>query len=166
MDNSGPLAICLWSFGHKNNPGPRPYKQSWPFGHMDNSGPLAINLACSKSVASSLRGKLLHLSRACGGKSGRFALCSLGEIANGLESNWNDPLELELKFITAELSEIIPKSYRLAPQVVMGAKCWTDASFEPGSFPGDFPKMKLCAIVANQSSKCGVVCDVITPAVL
>ena len=49
---------------------------------------------CTKIVAASLRGNLLHLSRACGGKSGRFSLCSLGHIVNGLEHRWTETLEL------------------------------------------------------------------------
>ena len=36
---------------------------------------ILIKRACTKAVAASLRDKLLHLSRACGGKSGRFSLC-------------------------------------------------------------------------------------------
>ena len=47
------------------------------------------------------------------------------------------------------------------PQKIrVGARCWPDASFEPASSHNGTPKMKLCAIVANSSSKWGVVCDV------
>ena len=35
-------------------------------------------------------------------------------------------------------------------------RCWTDASFEPGP---PFPKMRMCAIVANDSSRVGIVVD-------
>ena len=53
---------------------------------------------CTKAVAVSLRGKLLHVARSCGGKSGRFSLCNLGDIANGLVLEWSDPLALEMVF--------------------------------------------------------------------
>ena len=102
----------------------------------------------------------MHIASACGGKSCRFSLCALGDIANGLVSKWSDCLELELFFTAAELKDITPRSYKLSPNIRVGARCWTDASFEPAAAHGGAPKMKLCAIVANNSSKWGVVCDV------
>ena len=50
--------------------------------------------------------------------------------------------------------------YPLVQSPTLGARCWTDSSFEPDSGDRGFPTMRLCAIVANSSSRAGVVCDV------
>ena len=99
---------------------------------------------------------MLNISFTRPGRTGRVNYARLSAIADGWESCWSDALALELNFMLEELGFTHRRDYPLVPCVGNGARCWTDASFEPGD---PFPKMKMCAIVANNSSKRGVVLD-------
>ena len=65
-------------------------------------------------------------------------------------------LELELKFILAQLDEPHVRTYRLSAARSRQVRAWTDASFSPGNTPS----MRLCTIVVSESGRAGVVCDV------
>ena len=118
---------------------------------------MLISKHCPKSSAASLRGKLIHLAGASAGKTGRSNHFNLGLFADGILSGWSDLLEMELIFLIEELAEPKCRKYRLSPCIEEGCRCWTDASFEPSD---TFPKMRLCVIAANGSSRQGVVCDI------
>ena len=54
------------------------------------------------------------------------------------------------------LSETHTRTFTLSPCIPSGPRMWSDASFEPGI---PYPSMKLCTIVANDSSRVGLVCS-------
>ena len=80
----------------------------------------------------------------------------LGAIADGHEFVYSHDLEFELLFALDELSAPHSRAYPLTKPLHIGPRVWSDASFEP--LP--HPSMRICVIIANQSSKEGVVCDV------
>ena len=109
-----------------------------------------------KGLAASLRGKLLNLSFTKPQRTGRGNYHMLNAIADGRLVGWNDTLALELEFIAFDLELEHAKGYPLVDSPKSDTRCWTDASFEPGP---DGPKMRMCAIVANNCNRVGIVCD-------
>ena len=112
---------------------------------------------CPKSETASLRGRLIHVGGGSAGRTCRSNHFNLGLFAEGVLVGWSELLERELIFLLEELARPKARKYRLCNQIDVGCRCWTDASFEP---TGTFPKMRLCAIAANNSIKVGVVCDI------
>ena len=110
-----------------------------------------------KSTAASLRGRLLHIAATRPGRTGRGNYHHVAAIAEGFETGWSVPLEIELGFILLDLEDDHTRFYPLVPAPVLGPRCWSDASFEPGH---PIPKMRLCAIVGTSSHAEGVVCDI------
>ena len=106
--------------------------------------------------AASLRGKLLNLSFTKPSRTGRGNYHALNALADGFSGGWSHALELEMTFIRFELGSEFCRECPLIKCVGKQTRCWSDASFDDGV---DGPSMKMCAIVCNNSSKCGVVCD-------
>ena len=116
---------------------------------------LLLAKSVSSGSAASLRGKLLHLSATREARTGRGTYPLLGSIADGNTVGWCTQLDIELRFILFGLSEPHCRTFPLTPTLDLGPRIWSDSSFEPGS---PCPVMKLCTIVANHSSKAGIVC--------
>ena len=77
-------------------------------------------------------------------------------FAEGWASGCNAALALELEFIAYDLELEHSMGYPLLSAPRSDTRCWTDASFEPGPCG---PSMRMCAIVANNCAKIGVICD-------
>ena len=80
----------------------------------------------------------------------------LNAIADGSAGGWYEVLALELEVIAFELELEHSRGYPLIDSPKPDTRCWTDASFEPGA---GGPQMRMCAIVANNCGRIGIVCD-------
>ena len=115
---------------------------------------------CTKAMASSLRGRQVHLAATRPGKTGRAYLAALSDLADHGGPTWSEQLQRELKYVRRDLDRKFTKTYPLTKSISIGPRIWTDASFEPRPLDQGGPKMRLCAIVANSSARAGVVSDV------
>ena len=111
-------------------------------------------------MASSLRGRLLHLASTRPARTGRAYRQALSALADHGGPTWSVDLEIDLNFILLDLEYDHRRNYPLCPSTKGGPRVWSDASFEPRPMDQGGPKMRLCAIVANDSSRAGVVADV------
>ena len=92
------------------------------------------------------------------GRTGRGNYRFLFDIADGLTHTWSPGLATELRFIVHDLSIKHRRCYPLSPLPTNGPRCWSDSMFEPSTVEGQCPTMRICAIVANDSAKAGIVC--------
>ena len=113
---------------------------------------------CGKSAAASIRGKLLHIAFTMPGRTGRGNYRALSDVADGNLKVWSDSLDIELDFVLHSLSLIHRRYFPLLPPLDSGPRCWTDAMFSPASATEPCPTMRVCALVANGSSRAGIVC--------
>ena len=118
------------------------------------------NKKCTKTMASSLRGRLVHIAATRPARTGRAYLANLSRLADHGGPTWSEEIHMELLYILKDLDGDFTKVYPLFPCTDIGPRVWTDASFEPAPLGQEAPKMRLCAIVANSSARAGVVVDI------
>ena len=118
------------------------------------------NKKCTKTMASSLRGRLVHLAATRPARTGRAYLANISGLADHGGPTWSEGIHMELQYILKDLDGDFTKVFPLSPCIDLGPRVWTDASFEPAPLGQETPKMRLCAIVANTSARAGVVADV------
>ena len=114
--------------------------------------------SCETGEASTLRGRLVHLSSTKPGRTGRGMWATLHDAASGnLVGKWSQTLELELMFILCLLDLPHERKYIICRVQRHKCRIWSDASF---SLKEGGPHMQVCAIMNIDGKSNGFVCIV------